>query len=44
VYGPTNDYILVILSNDWSSEDTANAQIAELSKTVYEFFESGSSG
>ncbi len=44
VYGPTSDYILVILSNDWSSEDTANAQIAELSKTVYEFFESGSSG
>lgn len=39
VYGPTTDYILVVLSNDWSSEDTANAQIAEVSRTVYQFFE-----
>ncbi len=39
VYGPTTDYILVVLSNDWSSEDTANAQIAEVSRTVYNFFE-----
>ncbi len=39
IYGPTTDYILIVLSNDWSNEDTANAQIAEVSKTVYNFFE-----
>lgn len=39
IYGPTTDYLLIVLSNDWSSEDTANAQIAEVSKTVYGFFE-----
>lgn len=39
IYGPTTDYILVVLSNDWSSEDTANAQIAEVSAAVYAFFE-----
>ena len=39
VYGPTTDYLLIVLSNDWSNEDTANSQIAEVSKTVYGFFE-----
>ena len=39
IYGPTTDYILVVLSNDWGNEDTANAQIAEISKAVYNFFE-----
>ncbi len=39
IYGPTTDYILVVLSNDWGSEDTANAQVAEVSRTVYSFFE-----
>lgn len=39
VYGPTADYILVVLSNDWSNEDTANAQVAEVSAAVYSFFE-----
>lgn len=39
IYGPTTDYILIVLSNDWSSEDTANAQIAEVSAAVYSFFE-----
>ncbi len=39
IYGPTTDYILVVLSNDWSSENTANEQIVEVSKTVYRFFE-----
>jgi uncharacterized protein len=39
IYGPTADYILVVLSNDWSNEDTANAQIAEVSAAVYAFFE-----
>ena len=39
VYGPTADYILVVLSNDWSNENTANEQIADISRTVYEFFE-----
>lgn len=39
IYGPTTDYILVVLSNDWSNNDTANAQIAEISKAVYSFFE-----
>ena len=39
IYGPTADYILVVLSNDWSNEDTANAQVAEISTAVYSFFE-----
>ena len=39
IYGPTTDYILVVLSNDWSNEDTANAEIAEVSTAVYSFFE-----
>ncbi len=39
IYGPTTDYILVVLSNDWSNEDTANAQVAEVSAAVYSFFE-----
>ena len=39
IYGPTTDYILVVLSNDWSNEDKANAQIAEISAAVYGFFE-----
>ena len=39
IYGPTADYILVVLSNDWSNQDTANAQIAEVSTAVYSFFE-----
>ena len=39
IYGPTVDYILVVLSNDWSNEDKANARIAEISAAVYGFFE-----
>ncbi len=39
IYGPTSDYILVVLSNDWENTDTANAQIAEVSAAVYSFFE-----
>ena len=40
IYGPTTDYILVVLSNDWSDENTANEQISALSSLVYRFFES----
>jgi beta-lactamase class A len=39
IYGPTTDYILVVLSNDWSDENTANEQISALSSLVYRFFE-----
>ncbi len=39
IYGPTTDYILVVLSNGWSSENAANEQVEEVSRTVYQFFE-----
>lgn len=39
IYGPTTDYILVVLSNDWSSENAANEQVQAISSTVYSFFE-----
>ena len=39
IYGPTTDYILVVLSNDWSSENAANEQVEAVSRTVYGFFE-----
>ncbi len=39
IYGPTTDYILVVLSNGWSSENAANEQVEEVSRTVYHFFE-----
>jgi beta-lactamase class A len=38
VYSPNCDYILVVLSSDWSSKDQAISRIASISQTVYEFF------
>lgn len=37
VYGETCDYILVVLSNDWNSKDTAISRIREISALVYEY-------
>ncbi len=38
VYSDNCDYILVILSSDWASSDTAVARIRNLSELTYEFF------
>ncbi|MCD7716723.1 MAG: class A beta-lactamase-related serine hydrolase [Lachnospiraceae bacterium] len=37
IYSDECDYILVVLSNGWSSTDTAISRIAELSALVYEY-------
>ncbi len=37
IYGEDCDYILVVLSSDWSSKDTAISRIREISAMVYEF-------
>lgn len=37
VYGEDCDYILVVLSSDWSSKDQAISRIASMSEMVYEF-------
>jgi beta-lactamase class A len=37
IYSENCDYILVVLSSDWSSKDTAITRIATLSGIVYEF-------
>lgn len=38
VYSDACDYILVVLSSDWSSSDQAISRIADLSSEVYSFF------
>ncbi|MCC8067531.1 MAG: class A beta-lactamase-related serine hydrolase [Clostridiales bacterium] len=38
IYSDACDYILVVLSNGWSSTDTAISRIADISGQVYEFF------
>ncbi|MCC8137272.1 MAG: class A beta-lactamase-related serine hydrolase [Clostridiales bacterium] len=38
IYSDACDYILVVLSNGWSSTDTAIARISNLSALVYEYF------
>ena len=37
VYAQDCDYILVVLSSDWSSKDEAIARIASMSAMVYDF-------
>lgn len=37
IYGPNCDYILVVLSGEWNSKDTAISRIAELSRLTYEY-------
>lgn len=37
IYGPDCDYILVVLSNGWSSKDQAISRIQAISSTVYSF-------
>lgn len=37
IYGPNCDYILVVLSSEWNSKDTAISRIAELSRLTYEY-------
>ena len=39
VYGPTADYILVVLSHGWTSENAANENVVKVSQLVYSFFE-----
>lgn len=39
VYGSDTDYILVILSEDWDSQEDADSHITDLSKYVYEYLE-----
>lgn len=38
IYGDYSDYILCVLSGDWTSKDGAIANIQEISSTVYRFF------
>lgn len=38
IYTDRGDYILVVLSSDWSSKDTAIERIRSISSAVYEFF------
>ena len=37
IYGKDCDYILVVLSSDWSSKDQAISRIAELSRITYRY-------
>ena len=37
IYGKDCDYILVVLSSDWSSKDQAISRIAELSRLTYRY-------
>lgn len=37
IYAEDCDYILVVLSNDWNSKDTAISRIRSISSTVYEY-------
>ena len=37
IYGKDCDYILVVLSSDWSSKDQAISRIAELSRLTYSY-------
>lgn len=37
IYGPECDYILVVLSSDWSSKDEAIFRIRDISSMVYEY-------
>ncbi len=37
IYGPECDYILVVLSSDWSSKDEAIFRIRDISSLVYEY-------
>lgn len=37
IYSENCDYILVVLSSDWSSKDQAISRIADLSRIVYEY-------
>lgn len=37
VYAEDCDYILVVLSSDWGSKDTAISRIRDISSTVYEY-------
>ncbi len=39
VYGPTADYILVVLSHGWTNENAANENVVKVSQLVYNFFE-----
>ena len=39
IYGQTADYILVVLSEDWGNEGSANDNIVTVSRAVYDFFE-----
>ena len=38
VYGPDIDYILVVLSHGWTSENAANENVVKVSQLVYNFF------
>ena len=37
IYGPECDYILVVLSSDWSSKDNAIFSIRDISSMVYKY-------
>ena len=37
IYGEDCDYILVVLSSDWSSKDKAISRIRDISSVVYDF-------
>ena len=39
IYGQTADYILVVLSEGWGNEGSANDNIVTVSRAVYDFFE-----
>lgn len=38
VYSKGGDFILCIMSSDWSSQDTAVEHIHEITQTVYNYF------
>ncbi len=39
IYGRNTDYVLVVLSNDWSDQETANVHIQEISRLVYNYLD-----
>ena len=39
IYGPSADYILVVLSHGWTDENTANENVVKVSQLIYSYFE-----
>jgi len=44
VYGEKTDFILVVLSEDWGSKDTAQSEIQKIAATTYEYLNSEPKG